>query len=168
VGYSNPSRFSAAALRAAISGFFLCVGLFLNVPSYALDETKVDLRLSIGVDVVNAPGAGVVSGRYGGDWGAKIGFWENRDRVQSGAPDMLAGVDHVWTYSSWRAGLGLVWINKVNRLNGTYLDFDLSLAYDLSSQVSLEFRHFSHGGMFGIDRAAPNRGWNLIGIGFIF
>lgn len=166
--HSNPSRFFVAAGRVAITGLLLSVVLLLSAPSYALDETKVDLRLSAGADVVNAPGSVVVSGRYGGDWGAKIGFWENRARVQPGAPNMLVGVDHVWTYSRWRAGFGLVWIDAVNKLNGTHVDFDLSLAYDLSSQVSLEFRHFSHGGMFGIDRAAPNRGWNLIGIGFIF
>ena len=154
--------------RAAITGLFWGVVLLLSAPSYARDETKVDLRLSAGVDVIHAPGSVVVSGRYGGDWGAKVGFWGNGARIEGGAPDMLAGVDHVWTYSSWRAGFGLVWINKLNRLNGTYLDFDLSLAYDLSAPVSLEFRHFSHGGMFGIDRAAANRGWNLVGVGLIF
>jgi hypothetical protein len=147
----------------------LALSLALVAPSHAEDETKVDLRLSAGVDFIHAPGSVLISGRYGGSWGAKIGLFENpnRDRIEPEAPRWLAGVDHVWTYSRWRAGFGVVWIDKVNRLNGTHPDFDLSLAYDTSDRVSLEFRHFSHGGMFGIDRAAPNRGWNFMGIGLI-
>ncbi len=72
---SNLSRSSAAAGRAAITALLLAVGLLLSSPSHALDETKADLRLSVSDDFVHARGAMLVSARYGGAWGARLGFW---------------------------------------------------------------------------------------------
>lgn len=146
----------------------VALSLALVTPSYALDETKVDLRLSVSEDFVHAPGSVLVSGRYGGAWGARLGSWVRDSHVEPGAPHMFAGVDHVWTYSKWRAGLGAVWIDEVNNLNGTHWDFDVSLGYDLTDQVFVEYRHHSHGRKLGISRDASNDGWNLIGIGLIF
>jgi hypothetical protein len=165
VSYFNPSAYS---VRAAIGGFFLGVGLLLNSPSYALDETKSDLRLSVSFDFVHAPGSTVVSARYGGGWGVRGGFWVRESNVQRSAANYFAGIDYVWTYSSWRGGLGAVWIDELNDLNGTHWDFDISLGYDLSSRVFVEYRHHSHGRKAGISKDASNDGWNLIGIGFIF
>jgi hypothetical protein len=120
--YSNLSRFSVAAGRAAITGFLLAVGLLLSAPSQALDETKADLRLSVSDDYVHARGSMVVSARYGGAWGARLGFWARESHVESSKAHYFAGIDYVWTYSKWRAGLGAVWIDQVNELNGTHLD----------------------------------------------
>jgi hypothetical protein len=168
VRYSNHSGFSVAAGRAAITGLLLGVGLLLSAPSYALDETKADLRLSLSDDFVHAPGSMVVSARYGGSWGARLGFWARDSHVQPGAPNFFVGIDHVLTYSKWRAGFGAVWIDEVNNLNGTHWDFDVSLGYDLSSSGFVEYRHHSHGRKLGISKDASNAGWNLIGIGVIF
>ena len=110
----------------------------------------------------------VVSARYGGGWGARLGFWVRESRVERSAANFFAGIDHVWTYSKWRAGIGAVWIDEVNDLNGTHWDFDVSLGYDLSSRVFVEYRHHSHGRKLGISQDASNDGWNLIGIGLIF
>ena len=166
--YSKPSSFSAAAVHAAIIGLLLGVGLLLSAPSHALDETKADLRLSVSDDFVHARGAMVISARYGGSWGARLGFWARESQVEASAANFFVGIDHVWTYSKWRAGLGSVWIDKVNDLNGTHLDFDVSLGYDLSSRVFLEYRHHSHGRKLGISENASNDGWNLVGVGLIF
>jgi len=168
VRYSNLSRASIAVGRAAITGFLLGVVLFLSAPSYALDETRADLRLSVSEDFVHARGAMVVSARYGGSWGARLGFWARESNVEPSAANFFAGIDRVWIYSKWRAGLGAVWIDKVNDLNGTHWDFDVSLGYDMSSQVFVEYRHHSHGRKLGISKDASNDGWNLIGIGLIF
>jgi hypothetical protein len=168
VRYSNPSGFSVAAGRAATTGLLLGLVLFLSAPSYALDETRADLRLSVSDDFVHARGSVLVSARYGGSWGARLGFWARESNVEPSSANFFVGVDHVWTYSKWRAGLGAVWIDKVNDLNGTHLDFDVSLGYDLSSRVFVEYRHHSHGRKLGISKDASNDGWNLIGIGLIF
>jgi len=168
VRYSNPSRFSVALGRAAITGFLLGVVLLLSAPSYAMDETRADLRLSVSDDFVHAPGSMVVSARYGGGWGARLGFWARNSNVEASAPNFFFGIDHVWTYSKWRAGLGAVWIDELNDLNGTHLDFDVSLGYDLSSRVFVEYRHHSHGRKLGIRKDASNDGWNLVGVGLIF
>lgn len=165
---SNLSRFSAAAVRAAITGLLLGAGLVLSAPSHALDETKAELRLSVSDDFVHAPGSTVVSARYGGAWGARLGFWARESHAERSTANFFAGVDHVWTYSKWRAGLGAVWIDQVNDLNGTHLDFDVSLGYDLASWVFVEYRHHSHGRKLGISKNASNDGWNLIGVGLIF
>ena len=132
---SNLSRSSAAAGRAAITALLLAVGLLLSSPSHALDETKANLRLSVSDDFVHARGAMLVSARYGGAWGARLGFWARESQVEPSKAHYFAGIDHVWTYSKWRAGLGAVWIDETNDLNGTHWDFDASLGYDLSSRV---------------------------------
>jgi len=168
VRHSNPSRYSAAAVRASITGLLLGVGLLLSAPSYALDEIRADLRLSVSDDFVHARGAMLVSARYGGNWGARLGFWARESNVEPSKANFFAGIDHVWTYSKWRAGVGAVWIDEVNDLNGTHWDFDVSLGYDLSSRVFVEYRHHSHGRKLGISKNASNDGWNLIGIGIIF
>jgi hypothetical protein len=165
---SNPSSLSVAAGRAAITGLLLGVGLLLSAPSFALDETKPDLRLSVSDDFVHARGSTLVSGRYGGAWGARLGFWARESHVESSKANFFAGVDYVWTYSNWRAGLGAVWIDEVNDLNGTHWDFDVSLGYDLSSRVFVEYRHHSHGRKLGVRKNASNDGWNLVGVGVIF
>ena len=166
--YSNPSRFSAISGRAAIAGLLLGLGLLLSTPSHALDETRAELRLSVSGDFVHAPGATLVSARYGGAWGARLGFWARESHAESSKAHYFAGVDHVWTYSKWRAGLGAVWIDEANDLNGTHWDFDVSLGYDLSSRVFVEYRHHSHGRKLGISKDASNDGWNLVGVGLIF
>jgi len=168
VSCSNPSRFCIAAGRAAITGLLLAVGLLLSAPSHALDETRAELRLSVSDDFVHAPGSTLVSDRYGGAWGARLGFWARESHAEPSKAHFFAGVDHVWTYSKWRAGLGAVWIDEVNDLNGTHLDFDVSLGYDLSSRVFVEYRHHSHGRKLGISPNASNHGWNLLGVGLIF
>ena len=166
--YSNRSRLSVAAGRVAIGGFLLGAGLLLSGPSHALDETKAELRLSVSDDLVHARGSTLVSARYGGAWGARLGFWARESQVEPSKAHFFAGVDHVWTYSKWRAGLGAVWIDEVNDLNGTHWDFDVSLGYDLSSRVFVEYRHHSHGRKLGISQNASNDGWNLVGVGLIF
>ena len=166
--YSNPSRSSVAAGRAAIAGLLLGVGLFLTTPSHALDDTKADLRLSVSDDFVHARGSTLVSARYGGAWGARLGVWARESHVEASKANFFAGIDHVWTYSNWRAGLGAVWIDEVNDLNGTHWDFDVSLGYDLSNRIFVEYRHHSHGRKLGISKNASNDGWNLVGVGLIF
>jgi hypothetical protein len=168
MSFSNPSRSSVAAGRSAISGCLLGVLLLLSAPSYALDETTPDLRLSVSEDFVHARGSMMVSARYGAGWGARLGFWARDSHVEPSKANFFAGIDHVWTYSKWRAGLGAVWIDEVNDLNGTHWDFDVSLGYDLSSRIFVEYRHHSHGRKLGISKDKSNDGWNLIGVGLIF
>ena len=110
----------------------------------------------------------MVSGRYGGSWGVKLGFWIRDSHVEPGAPNKLAGVDYVWTESKWRFGLGTAWIDEENSVNGTRWNFDLSLAYDLPNRVLVGYQHYSHGSILGIRKSESNEGWNLIGVGLIF
>jgi hypothetical protein len=168
VRHSHLSMVSVAVRRAAIKGFLLGVVLLLSAPSYALDETKGGLRLSVAEDFVHAPGSVVISGRYGGAWGVRAGFWARDRNAEGGAPNKFAGVDYMWTYEKWHAGLGTVWIDEKNSLNGTHWDFDVSLAYDLSGRIFVEYRHYSHGRKLGIKKDAPNDGWNLVGVGLAF
>src|SRR5256885_9588961 len=107
-----------SAGRAAITGFLLGVGLLLSAPSHALDDTKADLRLSVSDDFVHARGSIVVSARYGGGWGARLGFWARESHVEPSKAHFFAGIDHVWTYSKWRARLGAHWDHEVNEITG--------------------------------------------------
>jgi hypothetical protein len=160
--------------RGALSGeklaavSLLSFSLLFSAPSYALDETKVALRLSLVDAVYRGAGSLVASGRYGGSWGIKLGFWIRDSHVESDAPNALAGVDYVWTKSKWRFGLGTAWIDTENSVNGTRWNFDLSLEYDLSNQVYVGYQHYSHGSRLGIRSSTPNGGWDLIGAGLTF
>jgi len=146
---------------ASLAGLALLAG----APSHAQDETRAGLRLTMATDVFRASGSMVVAGRYGGSWGARLGFWVRDGHVDPGAPNKLAGVDHMWTRSNWRYGIGLVWIDEVNNVNGTRWNLDLSLAYDLSPRVFAEYRHYSHGSNIGIRTDLPNSSWNFVGFG---
>jgi hypothetical protein len=149
----------------------LAIGLSSILPatvSYASgdNETQVALRLSGSVATINDPGAVLMSGRYGGTWGVRLGFWAHDPLLQTGAPHFVAGMDRVWTYRNWRYGIGAVWIDNDNDVNGTRWNFDLALAYDLSNRIFVEFLHLSHGSkVLGIKKDLPNEGWNFIGLG---
>jgi hypothetical protein len=132
-----------------------------------LDETRRDFRLTLSQDYLHAHGATLLAGRYGGAWGLRLGYWMNTDDMQP-KPHWVASVDHVWTLGRWRAGLGAAWIDKKTNVNGTLWLFDVSLAYDISRHVFVEYRHHSHGSKLGIKREVQNGGWNLIGIGLSF
>ena len=84
--------------------------------------------------------------------------WEETD-----APDMLAGIDYRFRSGHWTYGPGGVWIDHTNRINGTKLNFNLSLGYDLSDRFSLTFRHMSHFAA-GIEKDRANAGWNFLGL----
>jgi hypothetical protein len=149
----------------------LALGLSAILPataSYASgdNETQVALRLSVSDSAINDAGAVLMSGRYGGAWGMRAGVWIRDPHLQDGAPHLFAGMDRVWTDNKWHYGLGVVWIDDVNEVNGTRWNFDLALAYDLSNRIFVEFLHLSHGSKaLGIKKDLPNLGWNFIGLG---
>lgn len=130
------------------------------------DETQVALRLSVSDSIINDAGAALISGRYGGAWGVRVGYWARDPHLESGAPHLVAAMDHVWTSKKWHYGIGAAWIDHDNEVNGTRWNFDLSLAYDLSDRIYVEFLHFSHGSkVLGIKKQLPNLGWDFIGVG---
>jgi hypothetical protein len=135
-----------------------------------VDDTRPGLRLSAGIDLFHAPGTVVVSGRYGGTWGARLGLWaHDGSDIRPRSPHVLVGADYVLTFwKKFRGGAGVAWIDEVNNKNGTHLNFDFTLAYDLSERVFVEYRHLSHGAEVGIRDGSPNDGWNVIGAGWTF
>jgi len=132
-----------------------------------LDETRTDLRLTLSQDYLHARGATLLAGRYGGAWGVRLGAWVRTDDMEP-KPHWVAAFDHVWTVGKWRAGLGAAWIDEKTNVNGTRWVFDVSLAYDLTRQLFIEYRHHSHGSKLGIEPDVQNGGWNLIGVGVSF
>jgi hypothetical protein len=152
------------------SGWVLAMcALAWAVPAQALqhDETRKDLRLSLSVDFMHANGATLLAGRYGGAWGLRAGAWLDPGDVHP-EPHGFVGADHVWTFGKWRAGLGAIWMDEKTNINGTNWLFDVSLGYDISRRVFVEYRHHSHGSRLGIRRDVPNGGWNLLGVGIAF
>ena len=132
------------------------------------DETRAGLRVSVLDEFTTGAGSLLLSARYGGSWGLKLGAWVRDVHVLPGAPRVLAGGNYVLTLSNWRLGAGIVWIDRETNYNGTRWNFDFSISYDLSDRIFLEYQHDSHGSKVGIKKEAPNEGWNLLGLGFIF
>ena len=155
-------------IRQAVRLVFVCLSLAAAAPARALDETKVGLRLSVLDEITSGAGPVLASARYGGSWGLKLGTWIRDVHVTPSAPKLLAGGNYVWTWSNWRFGFGVVWIDRETNYNGTRWNLDFSVSYDLSDRIFCEYQHNSHGSKVGIKKEAPNEGWNLLGIGFIF
>jgi hypothetical protein len=132
------------------------------------DETKPALRLSLGLDVYRAPGAMLATARYGGAWNVKASAWVRDVHVQPEAPNYLLGAGYVLTKSKWRLGIGAVWIDEENDVNGTRWNVDVSRAYDISKRMFFEYQHYSHGAIVGLKKDESNGGWNLISAGLIF
>jgi hypothetical protein len=149
---------------------FVCLFLFASAPAWgwSLDETRAGLRLALSADVYRAPGSVVASARYGGNWGLKLGAWLYGNDVEPRAPHVVAGADYVFTKSKWHLGAGVAWIDEENSINGTRWNFDLSLSYDFSDRVFLQYQHYSHGSGLGWRRDTPNYSWNLLGLGLVF
>ena len=171
---ARPMKLSTCRRRKISIGlFFSGLALISSASSRAFDlgieDTRPGLRLSAGVDVFRAPGSTVATGRYGGTWGAKLGVWAHSDsNVGREPPNVFIGVDYMLKIWNWRAGIGVAWIDKVNRMNGTRWNLDMTLAYDLSDRVFVEYRHQSHATVLGIRRGAPNGSWNIVGLGWYF
>jgi len=142
--------------------------MLAGAPAFAWEETKHGLRLSVLDDITVGAGSVLVSARYGAGWGLKAGAWVRDVHVVPSAPNVLLGANYVWTYSNWRLGAGVIWIDQENSNNGTRWNFDLTISYDVSARVFCEYQHNSHGATFGIKKDAPNEGWNLLGIGLVF
>jgi hypothetical protein len=155
-------------IRQAVRLVFACLFLAPAAPARALDEARVGLRLSVLDEFTTGAGPVLVSARYGGSWGLKLGTWVRDVHVLPGAPRVLAGGNYVWTWSNWRFGAGVVWIDRETDYNGTRWNFDFTVSYDLSDRIFCEYQHNSHGSTVGIKKEVPNEGWNLLGIGFIF
>jgi len=155
-------------------GLFSGLALLASAPSRAFDleaeDTRPGLRLSAGTDMFRSPGTLMVNGRYGGTWGARLGFWARGGAdIRPHAPNVLVGADYMLTFwKKWRGGAGIAWIDDVNNVNGTRWNFDFTVAYDLSERAFVEYRHQSHGAIFGISRHSSNGGWNIVGAGYAF
>lgn len=161
---------SKASPRRVIAVLALLASAHLHAFELKVSDTPAALRLSAGVDFSRAPWTPVATGRYGGNWGAKLGLWGHTgSEVHPSGPTVLVGVDYMLTFwGKLRGGFGLAWIDSVNNVNGTRWNFDMTLAYDLSDRVFVEYRHQSHGAVLGIEKDAPNGGWNVAGVGYTF
>jgi len=166
--------FSEPACRRRLGRVLSVLVLLASAPLQAfdleVDSTRPGTRLSAGIDVFRAPGTVVANVRYGGTWGARLGYWAyTTSDVGPQAPTVLIGVDYMLTFwKKIRGGIGLAWIDGENNVNGTRWNLDTTLAYDLSDRVFVEYRHQSHGAVLGLDSDKPNGGWNIVGAGYRF
>jgi hypothetical protein len=159
--------------RVARAGALALACLLPCAPARALDssleETKPSLRVTLGVDAFRVPGTVAASARYGGSWNVKAGTWLYNSGVEPHMPHLLLGGGYVLTKWKFRFGLGVVWIDSENdNVNGTRWNVDASVAYDLSDRWFVEYQHYSHGAILGIQDNVSNGGWNLVGVGLIF
>jgi hypothetical protein len=160
--------------RISVYLFFSGLALLASAPCRAFDlemeDTRPGLRLSAGTDVFREPGTLMVNGRYGGTWGARLGFWAHSGSdIKPHAPHVLVGADYMLTFwKKFRVGAGIAWIDEANNVNGTRWNFDFTFAYDLSQRVFVEYRHQSHGAILGISPETSNGGWNFVGVGYAF
>ncbi len=161
-------------MRRSSAGIFALLALLAGAPAHAfrldIEDTSPGLRVSAGTDVFRAPGTLVANARYGGTWGARLGWWvHGGSDIRPSSPTLLAGADYMLTFwKKIRGGFGVAWIDRETNVNGTRWNFDATLAWDLSGRVFVEYRHQSHGAILGISPNTPNGGWNIVGIGYTF
>ncbi len=134
----------------------------------ASEALEPELTMTAGTAVINAAGSTLLALRYGNSWGVHAGLWLDTRQLAGTSPRRFVGVDHRWRWRDVQFGLGAVLIDKVNDVNGTRANFDLTLSYRLSNRVLLELRHFSHGKILGIRTGVRNKGWNFASVGIRF
>lgn len=134
-------------------------------------RAQTPLSLSVTSDIRHAPGLSSWALRYGDEWGLRAGAIVMPTTKVRGVTMTetvgLIGVDRRWRVAErLSVGLGAAWISDTTLLNGTRLNLDLSATWRIAGGAFIEFRHYSHGSMLGIGRGKPNKGWNLVGIGY--
>ena len=124
------------------------------------------MAVSIGSDVKHIPEIGddgdvlfvEFTGRYNKTpWG----FNTYLGRVVD--PDMwVVGAEPTFRWKRITLGLGLAYLDDITYANGTQWNFSISGCGEITSIFDICFRHWSHGGSFGIKKDVSNRGWNML------
>jgi len=161
------SNWKAVARGWAVRFVACAIAWTGSASALQLDETPTELRVTLSQDYLHARGATLLAARYGGAWGVRLGTWLSTNDLDP-KPHWVAAADYVWTLGKWRAGLGAAWMDETTNINGTHWLFDVSLAYDVTRRLFVEYRHHSHGSKLGIQSDVQNGGWNLIGVGVNF
>ena len=131
------------------AAFILC----LRPPASA------EVSFGYGQDVVHAPGTDAAIVRYDHEptrLGGQAMYWDGPDNS-----NMSFGLDYDLIPSkAVDLNLGGVFINRINGVNGTNLNFSIGLGVHLGKYARVQFSHFSNG------RTQKNDGWNFITILF--
>lgn len=141
---------------------FVVVILIVFMAGWMTKCAQADTRVAIATDVAHAPGTtaaflehrpvdslNVVAGVLDGDRGAG-----GMVALELLAPKVIG----------CRAGVGPAYLQRVNAINGTRLNFSLSLYCFQWRGGGVVVRHISHGADLGIAPDRPNLGWNLVGV----
>lgn len=157
-------------VRAAIAnrtrgGTIVAAVLLVFALGWVTHCAQAETRLSATADVVHAPGTSAIlfeylSPRYPTNF---IGGYYHGPRGNSAlvALELLSP-----KVLGFRAGIGTAYVQNVNDVNGTRLNFSLSLYCSPWKYADIVVHHISHGADFGIARRRPNLGWNLFGLSF--
>lgn len=134
-----------------ISAFLAC----LSSPASA------GFSLGYAQDVIHAPGTKAAIARYDHDatrLGGQAMYWDGSD-----GENMSFGIDYdLLPSETLDLNLGGVYITEIHNINGTHLNYSISLGVNLWKHARVQFSHFSNG------RARNNDGWNFVGLMFKF
>ena len=133
----------------------------------------MNLDVSLKADVFKAVGASVVEVRLADpDYLLRAGFFLSDTQSKHAGSDFgttadyYLGAQRLFPHGSNRYGLGAVWVDDRNGINGTRWNFAISYEWRFK-WGSIEYFHISHGSLLGIKKDRPNDGWNLLGVSFV-
>jgi hypothetical protein len=117
---------------------------------------SAELSIGYAQDVIHVPGTKAAIVRYDHRptrLGSQAMYWDGDD-----GENISFGVDYDLLPSNvFDLNLGGVYIARTHSINGTNLNFSISLGVNLGERVRLHFSHFSNA------HARNNEGWNFAG-----
>lgn len=152
-------RYRLGAMFVAVVGAMLLIGV--------LNQCEAADRLMFLGEVTHTEGTpAAMYERDLGPFAARVHGWHSLDHGDNYAVAGEYRVRSVFFPCDF-AGLGLSWLANRSALNGTNLNFSLSVGCQFERYVVLA-THYSHGSKLGIEPNKPNGGWNFVGGGFVW
>ena len=97
-------------------------------------------------------------------WGGWVGALQRPGGGSLGA----GAVDYEFSYHAFKFGIGGAYVTGTTEVNGSRWLFSLTGRFMFHPRGAILFRHLSCGAsVFGLD-CEPNRGFNLVGVSFLF
>lgn len=147
----------------SIACVFFCACMFVVLVT-PLSAESVSFSVVFAKDVIHAPSSYALFAHVESpSFSLQVGRWTNPRGYNS-----VVGVEHLSRWGKAWFGVGPCYLWHDSALNGTHLNFSLSLGYPIAKRMRIITQHYSHGSLIGIRRGTPNGGWNFLGVQYFF
>lgn len=134
--------------------------------------SKADTEMSVGSGSHSTPEVSVAHTFKEESFKVMVSYWnyDSSTVVLSGMfRPINLGLASSIGLQPFRLYIGGAWISNTGRVNGTNLNFIVRPEINITNRLGVYYTHYSNGRKFGIGpEDKPNKGWNFVGIKYIF